>query len=254
MCGAAMQRLDARGPYWPQRQQQRHRHPSAPTEATRSTSALGLLRQNQQPSTGLTTRAAAALPLLAASMSSERPSSSASVGRGEVEGGRAVLRTQGSACSAAVPAARTPQPASPAGNSREPVSWHARSIASVLSNCTWQNALRRPAGDEEKGTNVIKQPSAGNACCCRSAARRGAAPRRTLVVGAPHHVHHLAALREELDDVVLGGPARRRVGCACVWSAQPGASKRHTCKRHTRGQQEPRGESGGGQRRRAWRA
>lgn len=67
--------------------------PSAPTDATSSTSALGLERQNQQPSTGLYTLAAAAGPELAASTVMVRPSSSAC--GGQVAGKRQVGRGPG---------------------------------------------------------------------------------------------------------------------------------------------------------------
>ena len=64
-----------------------HARPSSPTDATSSTSALGLLRQNQQPSTGLADRTAVSAELAAASMNSERPISSA--GGRQVRGRRA---------------------------------------------------------------------------------------------------------------------------------------------------------------------
>ena len=54
-----------------------HARPSSPTDATSSTSALGLLRQNQQPSTGLADRTAVSAELAAASMKRDRPISSA---------------------------------------------------------------------------------------------------------------------------------------------------------------------------------
>ena len=138
----------------------------SPTDATSSTSALGLDRQNQQPSTGLTALAAADAPELATSMNSERPSSSAENGQQKVhaEAGSPAHRP---ACSAAAGWAtklrchahtrawspyqrRAPHPAHPAQQaqqrcSREPVSWQARSMASTLSNCTWQKLFSLPA-------------------------------------------------------------------------------------------------------------
>ncbi len=129
-----------------------------PTDATSSTSALGLDRQNQQPSTGLTALAAAEAPELATSMYSERPRSSATNQKrscrvpNETEMSERPSSSVGqtrrlSGVECHVPC-RWCSVHSMAGvrapNSRVPLSWQARSMASTLSNCTWQKLLSLP--------------------------------------------------------------------------------------------------------------
>lgn len=41
--------------------------------------------------------------------------------------------------------------------SRDPVSWQARSIASTVSNCTWQKELSFPAGDPGRARQLLPQ-------------------------------------------------------------------------------------------------